>query len=411
MKGDGTVWAWGANTYGALGNCTTDDSSTPVRVRGLTGVTAISGSRFSGYALGNPPIGPCNSDSTPPVITPTITGTAGANGWYTGPVTVSWSTTDPESGIATSTGCATQTLTTDTPGTTLTCSAKNGDGLANSITVTVKVDKTPPLIVPTITGTLGANGFYTSDVTVTWSASDPDSSIATSSGCATTTLTANTPGTTLTCSATNGAGLSTSVPVTIKIDKSAPLITPTITGTLGTNGWYTGNVTVSWTTTDPESGIATSAGCASQTLTANTPGTTLTCSATNGAGLANSAQVTIKIDKSAPTISGMPGAGCNLWPPNHKMVQVATVTTADLASGIAPGTFAVTGLSNEPGDPNDPDVVITPNGAGGYVVRLRAERLGTGTGRIYSLTATAKDLAGNTVTALSTCTVPHDQGQ
>ena len=93
------------------------------------------------------------------------------------------------------------------------------------------------------------------------------------------------------------------------------------------------------------------------------------------------------------------------------MVQVATVTTADLASGIAPGTFGVTGLSNEPSDPNDPDVVITPNGAGGFVVRLRAERLGTGTGRIYSLTATAKDLAGNTVTASSTCTVPHDQGK
>ena len=44
------------------------------------------------------------------------------------------------------------------------------------------------------------------------------------------------------------------------------------------------------------------------------------------------------------------------------------------------------------------------------VVQLRAERLGTLGDRIYTLTATAKDLAGNTATAKATCTVPHDQG-
>ena len=138
---------------------------------------------------------------------------------------------------------------------------------------------------------------------------------------------------------------------------------------------------------------------------------TLTCTATNGAGLSTTVPVTVMIDKSAPVIAGMPGAACSLWPPNHKLVQVATVSAWDVGSGIAPGTFTVTGTSNEPASPGEHDILITPNGSGGFVVQLRAERLGTGTGRTYTLTGTAKDLAGNTVTLTSACRVPHDQGQ
>jgi alpha-tubulin suppressor-like RCC1 family protein len=42
LRSDGTVWAWGDNSEGALGNGTTDDSAVPVQVSGLTHVTAIS---------------------------------------------------------------------------------------------------------------------------------------------------------------------------------------------------------------------------------------------------------------------------------------------------------------------------------------------------------------------------------
>jgi len=146
-------------------------------------------------------------------------------------------------------------------------------------------------------------------------------------------------------------------------------------------------------------------------MTADTAGTILTCKATNGAGLTASVSVTIKIDRTPPVISGMPAAGCTLWPPNHKLVQVATVTAADALSGLAPSSFKVTGISNEPIDPNDPAIVITPDGSGGFVVQLQADRLGNGNGRIYTLTATANDLAGNTTTTTATCTVPHDQGK
>lgn len=40
VKNDGTVWTWGENLYGQLGNGTTTDSPVPVQVNGLTGVTS-----------------------------------------------------------------------------------------------------------------------------------------------------------------------------------------------------------------------------------------------------------------------------------------------------------------------------------------------------------------------------------
>jgi hypothetical protein len=134
----------------------------------------------------------------------------------------------------------------------------------------------------------------------------------------------------------------------IIVDTTPPVITPQITGTVGSNGWYRSNVAVAWTVTDPESGVTSSTGCSPITLTADTAGITLTCSATNGAGLTSSVPVTIKIDMTPPVISGMPATGCSLWPPNHKLVQVATVTAADAMSGLASGSFNVTGTSSEP---------------------------------------------------------------
>jgi hypothetical protein len=70
----------------------------------------------------------------------------------------------------------------------------------------------------------------------------------------------------------------------------------------------------------------------------------------------------------------------------------------------------VNATSNEPIDPSD--VAITTDENGGLIVELRAERSGDSqAGRVYHLTATARDLAGNEVSGTATCTVPHDQGK
>jgi alpha-tubulin suppressor-like RCC1 family protein len=41
LKGDGTVWAWGSNSSGQLGDGTTKYRSVPQQVQDLTGVIAI----------------------------------------------------------------------------------------------------------------------------------------------------------------------------------------------------------------------------------------------------------------------------------------------------------------------------------------------------------------------------------
>jgi hypothetical protein len=52
LKNDGTVWAWGANTAGQLGNGTTTSSNVPVQVL-ITGVTAIAAGAGHALALKN----------------------------------------------------------------------------------------------------------------------------------------------------------------------------------------------------------------------------------------------------------------------------------------------------------------------------------------------------------------------
>jgi len=49
---DGSVWAWGLNADGQLGDGTTANRSTPVRVGDLTGVVQVAGGRDHGLALG-----------------------------------------------------------------------------------------------------------------------------------------------------------------------------------------------------------------------------------------------------------------------------------------------------------------------------------------------------------------------
>jgi len=52
LLGNGTVWAWGDNSFGQLGSGTHRSSgSTPMRVRGLDGIVAIAAGSETGYAI------------------------------------------------------------------------------------------------------------------------------------------------------------------------------------------------------------------------------------------------------------------------------------------------------------------------------------------------------------------------
>jgi hypothetical protein len=151
-----------------------------------------------------------------------------------------------------------------------------------------------------------------------------------------------------------------------------------------------------------------------QNLATLTNGKTFDSHAGGGVGGAILAAITAII--TAPPPSGdttPPVVTCSatpntLWPPNNKLVDIATsVSVSDAGSG--PGGFSLTSAtSNEPGA--DADVQSFTLGTPDLSGQLRAQRNGSGTGRVYTLTYTGADVAGNTATCDATVTVPHDQG-
>lgn len=206
-------------------------------------------------------------------------------------------------------------------------------------------------------------------------------------------------------------------------DPTAPIVTASVAGTLGTNGWYTSDVTVSFTTVDPESGVASSTGCASSTVTSDTAGQTFTCTATNGAGASTTATETVKRDATAPIIFLTIPSKKVLWPPNHQMVRVDLFTIAADPGALLPSTSCQVAsvASNEPVSGHgagwtSPDWVIVDRNT----VMLRAERLDDDDdhrrgrkpriGRIYTITVECADRAGNADTSTTTVHVPHSQG-
>jgi len=115
---------------------------------------------------------------------------------------------------------------------------------------------------------------------------------------------------------------------------------------------------------------------------------------------------TVKIDKTGPNLKiGLDPI--TLWPANHKMVKVnALLDSSDALSGIK--SVVLTSItSNEP-DSEEGDIQANL-GSEDTSFSLRATRFGGGTGRVYTVTYTATDLAGNQTVATATVTVPHDQ--
>lgn len=144
------------------------------------------------------------------------------------------------------------------PGTSFSVCLRVSNGYKTDVACTtvtvVSPDSTPPVVTPTVDGTLGANGWYTSDVQVSWSVSDPDSAISAQSGCGATAVTADTDttGKTLTCTATSGGG-PTSVSVTIERDATLPSVNCTPPDQ---HSWYGTDVTVPCSASDDSSGLA-----------------------------------------------------------------------------------------------------------------------------------------------------------
>ncbi|MCC3375937.1 discoidin domain-containing protein [Cohnella sp. REN36] len=115
---------------------------------------------------------------------------------------------------------------------------------------------------------------------------------------------------------------------------------------------------------------------------------------------------TVMIDKTGPELA-IELDQTTLWPANHKMATVkAALKASDAGAGVK--SVVLTSITcNEPD--SELDDIQANIGSEDTTFGLRAERLGEGTGRVYTITYTATDNAGNQTVATATVTVPHDQ--
>jgi hypothetical protein len=137
----------------------------------------------------------------------------------------------------------------------------------------------------------------------------------------------------------------------------------------------------------------------------------VTCTATDP-----STNVTVKTfpvivnDIEPPAIQSVTPSQNSLWPPNHNMIPI-TVSVVATDNCAIESEKIVSVTSNESvnarGDGNtSPDWTVT----GDLTLELRAERSGTGDGRVYTITVEVTDTSENKSQKAATVTVPKGNG-
>lgn len=208
----------------------------------------------------------------------------------------------------------------------------------------------------------------------------------------------------LTASCTGNVTVSDNTPPVITCPSAIQLECTSPAGATGTfTPTATDNCGIKSTTCTPPSGSTFPIGT-----------TTVSCSATDTSGNSSAtctSSVTV-VDTTPPSIASTTASPNALWPPNHKMVAVRVGVSASDVCDPTPSCHITSVSSNEPenglGDGDtSPDWQIT----GPLTVNLRAERSGTGSGRVYTIHVICTDHSGNSSTGSVDVTVPHSKGQ
>ena len=166
-------------------------------------------------------------------------------------------------------------------------------------------------------------------------------------------------------------------------DYTAPVVTSTVTGTMGNNGWYRSNVSVSWTVTDAESPITSRVGCDPSTLSLDSGGTAFACAATSTGGQ-RSEPVSVKRDATAPTIS------------------CGTAPTFELGQSIATVSAVVTDSLSGPPSASISRLVSTSVAGAQSSVLTAADRAGNSASKACGYTVVVPTCQGLTPTILGT---------
>jgi hypothetical protein len=225
---------------------------------------------------------------------------------------------------------------------TASCSYTDGGGLTAIASVTYGiVDPSAPSIGYVLNPAApdGDNGWYRSDVSLTWSVTEAESpSSLQTTGCFDQTIATDQDETGYACAAVSAGGPSAATIVSIKRDATAPIVTGSPTTSPNEAGWYNGDVTIDWTCSDATSGLA--AGCPSDSTIAD-EGMGLTASSgdvydTAGNWTNATSGPEVNIDKTNPTIEGavVPAApnGVDGW---YTTAPTVTFTCGDTLSGLA----------------------------------------------------------------------------
>jgi microsomal dipeptidase-like Zn-dependent dipeptidase len=235
--------------------------------------------------------------------------------------------------------------------TRVTCFATDAAGNVGSASFTVTVvDTTPPAL--TLPGPITAEATSPAGAAVSFSASATDrvdGAVAVSCSPASGSTFAL-GGSTVTCSATDQRGNSSTGSFNLNVvDTTPPEISLSVSPDANAAGWHKDPVTIDWAISDVV-GVSESTGCDDVTLIDESAGTVVTCTARDAAGNATSRSVTVKLDRTAPSIAfgaASPDANANGW---HRYDVSVPFTISDAVSGLPAGaassgtlTFTVEG--------------------------------------------------------------------
>ncbi|MBI2678341.1 MAG: hypothetical protein HYX28_06135, partial [Candidatus Koribacter versatilis] len=218
------------------------------------------------------------ADNDPPVIVAGVAPAPNAAGWNANNVTVTFSCSDATSGIAQCPPAL--TVSTEGKNQVITGTAVDLAGNTASTAVSVSIDKTAPIALPSASPAPNANGWTNADTTISFACSDALSGIA---GCtAPVLLTQEGTAQTVTGQAIDLADNQSSASLTVSLDKTRPAITSTASPAPNAAGWNNTDVTVSFQCSDTLSGVDQ---CPQpQSVTADATGQVVTGTATDKAG-------------------------------------------------------------------------------------------------------------------------------